>query len=287
MKFSIVTPCFNSENTIRNTIESVIYQEGNFEIEYIIIDGKSNDNTYKIVKEYEDKILKQDTFKCNNITFKSISEKDNGMYCALSKGLKICTGDIVAYINSDDKYLNGTFNLIKNIFEKFQVVKWLTSQPLIVNEENYCIDYKKVFGFKKNLIKKGRYGTILDFIMQEGTFWRKELNKKIDYGYLEQCKLAGDYYIWKCFSEYEELFLLNSFCSSFTKRKGQLSEQKEKYISELKNIADKCNIIDFIQAIYYRCIQIVCAGIPFKISVKIAHNIIFYNEIIEEWVIKS
>lgn len=91
---SIITICYNSENYIGNTIESVLDQTYD-NIEYIIIDGNSTDNTLGIIKEYEPK------FKGR---MRWISEPDDGLYDALNKGIKKSNGKIVALINSDDFY---------------------------------------------------------------------------------------------------------------------------------------------------------------------------------------
>ncbi len=90
-KVSIITVCFNSEQTIEDTIQSVIHQDYS-KIEYIILDGKSTDKTIDKVKSYGDKI---DVFK---------SESDKGMYDALNKAIDLCTGEIIAILNSDDVY---------------------------------------------------------------------------------------------------------------------------------------------------------------------------------------
>ncbi len=92
-KVSIITVCFNSAKTIRDTIESVLSQDYQ-NIEYIIIDGASNDGTMDIVREYGDKISVV------------ISEEDRGIYDAMNKGIRIATGDVVGILNSDDYYSN-------------------------------------------------------------------------------------------------------------------------------------------------------------------------------------
>lgn len=89
MKISIITVCYNSEETLRDTIESVLSQSYG-DIEYIIVDGNSRDSTMSIVKEYEGKIAHV------------LSEPDKGIYDAMNKGIKLATGDFVGILNSDD-----------------------------------------------------------------------------------------------------------------------------------------------------------------------------------------
>lgn len=114
MKVSIITVCFNSEKTIRTTIESVLHQTYN-NIEYIIIDGKSSDSTIEIVKEY------MPLFRGR---LRYISEKDNGIYDAMNKGIRLSKGDVIGIINSDDFYeLDAVENIIKYMnSEKYQVL---------------------------------------------------------------------------------------------------------------------------------------------------------------------
>lgn len=97
MLVSIVTVCYNSELTIRQTIESVLSQTYP-EIEYIIIDGASKDNTVKIAEEYTTRFAEK------GYIYKILSEKDNGIYDAMNKGIKLTSGEIIGIINSDDWY---------------------------------------------------------------------------------------------------------------------------------------------------------------------------------------
>ena len=91
MKVSIVTVCFNSAETIRDTIESVLAQNYSH-IEYIIVDGGSTDGTLEIIKEYRDSVSVL------------INEPDQGIYDAMNKGIQAASGDVVATLNSDDFY---------------------------------------------------------------------------------------------------------------------------------------------------------------------------------------
>jgi len=107
-KITIITPSFNQGNYIEQTIKSVLNQ--NYpNLEYIIIDGGSTDGTIDIIKKYETKITYW------------ISEKDNGQSHAINKGLKMATGEIVNWLNSDDYYEEGALFKIANYFEKQKI----------------------------------------------------------------------------------------------------------------------------------------------------------------------
>jgi glycosyltransferase involved in cell wall biosynthesis len=105
LKISIITVCFNSEKTIRDTIESVLSQEYP-DIEYIVIDGSSNDNTVNIINQYRHRISK------------IVSEPDDGLYDAMNKGVKNSTGDVIGILNSDDFFENST--VISDVVEHFE-----------------------------------------------------------------------------------------------------------------------------------------------------------------------
>jgi glycosyltransferase involved in cell wall biosynthesis len=115
MKISLITVCYNSSKTLKDTIESVIKQSYS-NIEYIIIDGNSKDDTLDIIKEYE---------KLFNERMIWISESDKGLYDAMNKGIQMATGDVIGFINSDDLFCD--YNAIENIMGVFKKDKTLDS----------------------------------------------------------------------------------------------------------------------------------------------------------------
>ncbi|MEQ7800898.1 glycosyltransferase family 2 protein [Pedobacter sp. ASV1-7] len=104
MKISIITVVYNNVTTIEEAIKSVLSQNCS-DIEYIIIDGKSNDGTLELIHKYKEKI------------HKIISEKDNGIYDAMNKGIQCATGDIIGILNSDDLYADD--NVLKDVKRYF------------------------------------------------------------------------------------------------------------------------------------------------------------------------
>ncbi|EGM6000031.1 glycosyltransferase, partial [Escherichia coli] len=108
MKVSIITVTYNSEKTLRDTLESIELQTYK-DIEYIIIDGGSTDNTLKLINEVSTRVT-----KC-------LSESDNGIYDALNKGINLSTGDIIGFVHSDD--LLARPDIIETIVSRFHETK--------------------------------------------------------------------------------------------------------------------------------------------------------------------
>ena len=126
MKVSIITSCYNREKTIRGAVESVLAQDYP-DIEYIIVDGASKDQSAQIIREaiagHEDKV-------------KFISEPDHGMYEAINKGIRMATGDYIGLVHSDD-FLYST-HTISDIVKQLKAThaEFLYGDGLFVNPEN-------------------------------------------------------------------------------------------------------------------------------------------------------
>src|SRR3989344_3380960 len=111
MKFSIIIPSFNQGRFIEQTIKSVLDQ--NYpDLEFLVLDGGSSDDSFNIIKKYS-----------KFITWRS--HRDGGQVAAINEGLKKSTGDIIAYINSDDYYLPGSFQAVADYFAAHPATLWL------------------------------------------------------------------------------------------------------------------------------------------------------------------
>ena len=150
VKISILTPSYNQGEFIEKTIQSVLNQNHeNFE--HIIIDGGSTDNTVSIIKEYPH--------------LKWVSEKDEGQADALNKGLKMATGDVIGWINSDDFYQDNIFMDVISHFDD-KTVKWIIG--------NITMRYHGLDVNKHEVSSDVTYETLLktpDIVRQQGVFF--------------------------------------------------------------------------------------------------------------------
>lgn len=251
MRFSIITPAYNSGPYIAQTIESVLSQEGDFEIEYIVMDGGSADNTVAVIKKYE-QLLKEKKYpiKCANVTFKSQSEKDHGMYDAINKGFSQATGDVYAWINADDMYEPGAFGAIKKTFEAFPEIEWVKGTNSNIEADGAFIKQSKLRIYHQSWLQKGIYGRVAYFIEQDAVFWRKGLWKKIG-GIPNQYKYAGDYWLWIHFAEHAKLWSLNKNVSIFRKRKEQMSQNMISYQHEQREIVPRLPLSAFVIRVFF------------------------------------
>lgn len=178
LKFSLVSVTFNSDATLKDTIESILNQSFP-NLEYIVVDGLSKDNTVNVIKEYESRFSGR---------LKWISEKDKGLYDAMNKGIRMATGDIVGIINSDDFYHRT--DILAKVADAFQdeTVQAVYGDVRFVNPNN--LDKTVRYYSSKNFSPKlFRYG----FMPAHPTFftYRKYFDK---FGYYKtDYRIAADY----------------------------------------------------------------------------------------------
>lgn len=236
----IVTPTYNSAETIANTITSVINQGGDMEIHYHVQDGGSTDGTLNILENFNHVINEEkDTYK--KVTFTYSSEPDNGMYDAIAKGFeKILPENNVwmGWINSDDTLADGALEFISEVVIKMgSIVSWITGiQTVRVDDGSLSIHDVK---YSSELISKGLCdGNHWWFLQQEGTFWRKGLWDSIDKYQFRRFKYAGDWSLWYYFANKGAiLFQARRSLGIFHVRHGQLSQSGlETYMDEIDSI---------------------------------------------------
>ncbi len=240
-KISIVTPCYNAARYIEETALSVLQQTAvlskRIQLEYIICDGNSQDQTVSIVQGIQQHYPQ----------VKLISEPDRGMYEALAKGLQQTSGEIVAYINAGDYYHKCAFDIVLDIFAS-QSIQWLTGYNVSYNENSQVTYIRLPYRYRRAFFDCGYYGTKLPYLQQESTFWRRELQQQIDWVSLAKMKYAGDFYLWLQFAQKAQLTIVEAYLGGFRNHQGQLSEDKSKYLAEVDQWVRKPNLYEQIIA---------------------------------------
>jgi glycosyltransferase involved in cell wall biosynthesis len=273
-KITIITPCLNAERHIGETLESVVGQtailSGRAKLEFIICDGNSIDNTVEIVNSFGKK----------NDAIKLISESDTGMYAALAKGLKLASGDIIAYLNAGDFYNRYAFEVVLDLFEQ-KSVRWLTGYNVHYNDKSYFLNVKLPFKYRRDFFVSGFYGTKLIFVQQESTFWDASLNRFLDFDRLSTFRYAGDYYLWSCFARECDLQIVEAYLGGFRIEKGQLSENKEAYLREMASLTAKPHLFQHMLSVFDRVMWY--APVEFKKWLN-KDGLFRYDHELQEWV---
>lgn len=222
-RISIVTPCFNHAEFLEETLLSVLDQ-GYPDLEYGVVDGGSRDGSVDILRKYGDRL-----------SFWT-SERDKGMYDALNKGFARTSGEIMGWINSDDKYLPSTLSIVGELFTLFPAVEWLTSAyPLHWDREGRATACFYAGGFNRKAFLRGcnlpGFGPKQSrWIQQESTFWRRSLWERAG-GALDTASIAGDFELWCRFFRHAELYSVATPLAGFRVHGDQISVQrKEEYL---------------------------------------------------------
>lgn len=193
-KISLITPSLNQGKFIEATIQSVLTQ--NYpDLEYIVMDGESSDNTLKILERYSDQL-------------KWISEKDNGQTEAINKGLRMANGEVLAYLNADDMLLPGTLLKVAHRFMEHPDAMWVTGQCRIIDENNREVR-RLITTYKNFWLRFSRASMLLitDYVSQPATFWRSRALEEFGYPD-ESLHYAMDYEYWlRLYSRYPPLFI--------------------------------------------------------------------------------
>ena len=244
MKFSVVTPCYNAASRIEETVASISGQaavrDGRVALEHIVCDGGSTDGTLEILRR-----LQQPHMRVS-------SQKDGGMYDALARGLREASGDVVAYLNAGDYFHPHAFGVVMEVMDAFPRCRWLTGWAVVYNAEGAAVKLDLPPSYRRRLHRCGAYGGLLPPVQQESTFWRRELMRAVDFERLARLRLAGDYYLWRCFAEIADLHIVSAQLGGFRVEPGQLSADYRSYRDEALRLADRAGPLDGLLMLFDR-----------------------------------
>jgi len=189
MKISIITVAYNSDETIRDTISSV-FEQSYSNIEYVLVDGLSHDNTVDIIKEYEPKFDGRMLW---------ISEPDMGLYDAMNKGIQMATGDVIGIINSDDLFCDKyAIEKVMQIFKENESLDSVYADLFYVAQDDTSKIVRRWITGKQKQFKYGWHPA------HPTLYIKKEIYNK--YGLFNlDFKLAADFEIMLRFLEKHEI----------------------------------------------------------------------------------
>ena len=245
--FSIIIPSYNQGKYIGQTIESILNQSYK-NVEVLVIDGGSTDNTIDVLKSYTDRIF-------------WLSEKDRGQTHAINKGIILAKGNIIAYLNSDDFYLEKTLENVVSAFTSHRSALWVTGDYVIVDEagnkiQNLIAKYK--FFFRNMLSFK--LLTVLNPIIQPSTFLTKALIERAGL-FDETLKYTMDYEYWLKAIKIQRPIIIKESLSAFrihTQSKGgsQFRNQFEEELA-VARLYQKNSTLLFLHFLHNKFINIV------------------------------
>ncbi|WP_198805235.1 glycosyltransferase family 2 protein [Leptolyngbya sp. BL0902] len=230
LKISIVTPSFNQATFLEATLHSVLGQ-GYPNLEYRVIDGGSSDSSQEILERYSNQLSSW------------CSEPDQGQYDAINKGFHPSSGDIMAWINSDDMYTPWAFQIVNEIFTTLPDVEWLTTLcPIVWNAAGspiYCAQrggYTRQGFFKGENVPDSAWYS-LGAIQQESVFWRRSLWEKAGANLDTRYPLAADFELWARFFQHADLYTVSVPLGGFRTHGNQRSvAQAAQYQAEVNAI---------------------------------------------------
>lgn len=228
-KISIVTPCLNQVAYIEKTLQS-IHSQDYPNLEHIVMDGGSSDGSLEVIKRYSDRLS-------------WVSEPDDGQYQAIAEGFERTSGDIMAWLNSDDIYLPGALRVVGEIFRDMPDVEWITTRfPVAIDGNGAIFNIGCFSGFSRQHFLHGDYlpscgWEAMGFIQQESTFWRRNLWERAGAMFMDGLKYAGDFELWCRFFQHAQLYGVDVPISCFRRHENQkTSVAGQKYLDEAKDV---------------------------------------------------
>jgi len=213
LKISIITPSLNQGQFIERTILSVLAQKGDFDLEYIIVDGRSTDNSLGILKKHEDRL-------------RWVSEKDKGQSDAINKGFNMASGDILAWLNSDDTYEPDALSEVAEQYGTHRF-KWCFGNCRNIAENDREIR-RAITKYKLFESRRYSYKRLLskDFISQPAVFFTRDVYQEV--GPLDlNCHYSMDYDYWLRIGKKYSPVYINKFLANF--RWQRESKNSENY----------------------------------------------------------
>ena len=246
-RITVITPSFNQGHFIKDTIESVLGQKYP-DLEYLVMDGGSTDDTVEILKSYGGRLSWG-------------SKKDRGQSDAINKGIRRATGEIIAYLNSDDLYEKGALEKAARYFMDRPESLWLTGRCRIIDTHG-AETRQAITAYKNFLLSRYSYNILLvtNFVSQPATFIRRQAFDK--YGLFDEAQhRVMDYDLWLRLGEEHDPGVINDYLASFRVHPGSKTSSSFKLtFKEELEVARKHTDSKVLNGLHYMSYLGICAA---------------------------
>lgn len=224
-RITLVMPTYNVADYLEAAMDSILSQ-GYPNLEYILIDGGSNDGTVDIIKKHEKYLTHW------------VSEKDRGAHHAINKGFAVSTGEIMGWLGGDDFHLPRSLFTIADAFRMSDTVRWITSVVCPVADETGAIVHIARHpgisraSFLDGCHTEGMLPCSTGFLQLESSYWRRDLWNAAGGRLRDELDFAGDFDLWARFFRFADIHCLYQPIAVFRVRSGQNSANQTQYIKE-------------------------------------------------------
>ena len=182
MRISVVTPSYNQAKFVEATIDSVLSQEGDFELEYLVMDGGSTDGSVDVIRRYADLVASgRWPVRCRRVVMEWVSERDDGQAAAINAGLRRATGDVLSYLNSDDLYFPGAFQRVVDAFTSDPAADFVYGDGDVIDERGGLLWEWLARPYDHAVMTSYHFlwNDFTNYVMQQATFWRRRVRDRI------------------------------------------------------------------------------------------------------------
>lgn len=216
MKISIVTPSYNQGNYLEKTLQSVL-QQSHRDLEYIVMDGGSSDESVSILQQYSSKLS----------FWRSL--KDGGQADAINEGFKISRGEVLGWVNSDDLLLPGTLSAVSAYFDKYPGVDCVIGGSLVINEGGQLLRGRRIPLPVINPSRRVTYKSLVFLgcgFHQPASFWRRSAFEAVG-GLNTQYRFSFDYDMYLKFARKKRLGSINRYLAAFRVHSSSMTTKQQ------------------------------------------------------------
>lgn len=217
MRFTIITPSFNQRPYLQQTMQSILSQQGGFDLTWIVVDGGSTDGTVDFLQSLHDPRIQW------------ASGSDRGQSDAVNRGLRQASDGIIGWLNSDDLYIPGALAVVAKAFQTSEA-NWVIGRCEIINDAGQIIR-PAIARYKDRQLRRYTYRKLLreNFIAQPAVFWRREFGQSIG-GLDESLHYTMDYDLWLRMGKRAEPAIVDAVLAQFRlhprSKSGQVNREQ-------------------------------------------------------------